>query len=97
MRTTGNESPVGDTFKRVASGAHDAADKVAEATSGAAESLSDTGEMVCEAQQEGFKILGEYVQENPVKSVAMAVAGGFLISRLFGASKPNTQTFRRGR
>jgi len=91
MRTTSNDGPVGDTFRRVASGAHDAADKVAEATTGAAESLSEAGEKAREVQQEWFKTAGEYVQENPLKALGIAVAVGFLLSRLSGAGKNASQ------
>lgn len=91
MTTTTNDGPVGATVKRVASGAHDAVDRIADATTGAAENLSIKGEQVSDAQEKWFETVREYVHENPLKSLGMAVAGGYLLSKIMSARRPVSQ------
>jgi ElaB/YqjD/DUF883 family membrane-anchored ribosome-binding protein len=80
MRTTTNDGATGAAINRVAAGAHNAVDKIADATTGAAETLSIKGEQVVELQEKWLRNVREYVNENPLKSLGMAVTGGYLLS-----------------
>ncbi|WP_376694917.1 ElaB/YgaM/YqjD family protein [Wenzhouxiangella sp. EGI_FJ10305] len=66
----------------VAAGAHEAVDWAAEATNNATDSLSETGHEIKATQEKWLAVAREYVQENPATSVGIAVAGGYLLSRI---------------
>ena len=67
---------------RLASGAHQAVDKLASAAGQAAETLSVRGEQLKNAQAQAMEQARIYVRENPVTALGIAVATGFLLSRL---------------
>jgi ElaB/YqjD/DUF883 family membrane-anchored ribosome-binding protein len=67
---------------RLASGAHQAVDKFASAAGQAAETLSARGEQLKNAQAQAMEQARIYVRENPVTALGIAVAAGFLLSRL---------------
>ena len=67
---------------RIASGAHRAVDKIAGAAGQAAETLSVKGRQLKNAQVRGMEQCRGYVRENPVTALGIAVAAGFLLSRL---------------
>jgi ElaB/YqjD/DUF883 family membrane-anchored ribosome-binding protein len=67
---------------RVASGAHRAVDKLAGTAGQAAQSLSVKAEQLKNAQARAMEQCRGYVREHPVASVSVAVAAGFLLSRL---------------
>jgi ElaB/YqjD/DUF883 family membrane-anchored ribosome-binding protein len=69
-----------------ASSAHDAVDWAAEKASNAQDSLSETGHDLKEAQERWLAIAREYVRENPATSVGIAVASGYLLSRILRSS-----------
>jgi ElaB/YqjD/DUF883 family membrane-anchored ribosome-binding protein len=62
--------------------AHDVGDKIANASSQAAETLEEKGEQLIDAEQRLMKNCQGYVRTNPVTSLAIAAATGFLLSRL---------------
>jgi ElaB/YqjD/DUF883 family membrane-anchored ribosome-binding protein len=62
--------------------AHAAYDKIADATSQAAETLGEKGEQLKKTEQQLMKNCRGYISENPMTSVSIAVAAGFLLSRL---------------
>jgi ElaB/YqjD/DUF883 family membrane-anchored ribosome-binding protein len=68
---------------RVASMAHQAVDKAASATAPAADWLSEKGESLRSTEKKLVADTCNYVSTNPVKSLGIAVAAGFLISLLF--------------
>jgi ElaB/YqjD/DUF883 family membrane-anchored ribosome-binding protein len=68
---------------RVASGAHQAVDKIAGAAGHAAENLGVKGEQLKDAQMRAMEQCREYVRDNPITSIGIAIAAGFLLSRLF--------------
>jgi ElaB/YqjD/DUF883 family membrane-anchored ribosome-binding protein len=68
---------------RIASGAHQAVDKIANAATHAADSLGVKGGQLKDAQARLMQDWGGYVGANPVISLGIAVAAGFLLSRLF--------------
>ncbi len=61
---------------------HDVADKIANASNQAAETLEEKGEQLINAEQRLMKNCQGYVRTNPVTSLAIAAAAGFLLSRL---------------
>lgn len=69
-------------IEQVASMAHQAVDKVAGAAEPAADWLAKQGESLNETQKKLLKDAGDYVSANPLKSVAIAVLAGFLLSRV---------------
>ncbi len=68
---------------KVSHSAHEAYDKIADATSQAAETLGEKGEQLKKTEQRVMKNCRGYISENPMTSVSIAVAAGFLLSRLF--------------
>jgi ElaB/YqjD/DUF883 family membrane-anchored ribosome-binding protein len=65
---------------RLASGAHNAVDSLA----GAAESIGSKGERFLSRQNQKLEGPRAYVRENPLMTVGIAVAAGWLVARLFG-------------
>lgn len=71
-----------ETLDKVSNFAHEAADKVASATSHAAEALGERGEQLRNAEQRLMKNCRAYIGDYPMTSVGIAAAAGFLLSRL---------------
>jgi ElaB/YqjD/DUF883 family membrane-anchored ribosome-binding protein len=71
-----------ETIDKVSNSAHEAFDKVASATSQAAEALGEKGEQLKNAEQQMMKNCRGYISDNPIMSVGIAAATGFLLSRL---------------
>lgn len=67
---------------KVSDSAHAAYDKIADTTSQAAETLGEKGEQLKKTEQQLMKNLREYVSDNPITSLSIAVAAGFLLSRV---------------
>jgi ElaB/YqjD/DUF883 family membrane-anchored ribosome-binding protein len=82
MEATDKTSNVDETVNRLRSGAHEAVDKVANATTQAAEVLNQKGEQFKNVEQQFVENCRGYVHENPVASLGIAVGAGFLLSRL---------------
>lgn len=72
MKTTDNISHL----------AHEAADRITSASSQAADTFDEKSEQFINAEQKLVKKCRGYVRDNPVASLGIAVAGGFLLSRL---------------
>jgi ElaB/YqjD/DUF883 family membrane-anchored ribosome-binding protein len=68
---------------RAASGAHSTVDKLAGVASNAAETISVRGAQLKQAQIRATESCRGYVRENPMVSVGIAAAVGFVLSRLF--------------
>jgi len=71
-----------ETLDKVSDSAHEAFDKIASATSHAAEALGEKGEQLKNAEQQLMKNCRSYLSANPITSLGIAVAAGFLLSRL---------------
>jgi ElaB/YqjD/DUF883 family membrane-anchored ribosome-binding protein len=71
-----------ETIDKVSHSAHEAVDKIASATSQAAEALSEKGEHLKNAEKQLMENCRSYVRDNPITSLGLAVAAGFLLSRL---------------
>jgi ElaB/YqjD/DUF883 family membrane-anchored ribosome-binding protein len=67
---------------RIASGAHQAVDKIADVASHTAETLGVKGDQLKDVQARLLDDCSAYVREHPLASIGMAVAAGFLLSRL---------------
>jgi len=67
---------------RVAATAHGAVDKVAEAAEPAATWINEKARTLRETQQRMSAEAGQYVSDNPLRTVAAAAVTGMLIGRL---------------
>ncbi|WP_024297790.1 hypothetical protein [Methylomicrobium lacus] len=67
---------------KVSNSAHAAYDKIADATSQAAETLGEKGKQLKKTEQQLMKNCSGFISDNPITSVSIAVAIGFLLSRL---------------
>ncbi len=67
---------------RVAAGAHTVVDKIAGAATNAAEILGEKGDQLKAAQARATEASRDYIRENPLTSIGIAMAVGFLLSRL---------------
>lgn len=70
---------------RMASGAHQAVDKVAAVANQAADTLGTKSDEIKEAQTRLMTQCSGYVRANPLTSLGIAVAAGFLLSRLLAS------------
>jgi len=84
MKTTNEEDTTMNTTDKVANFAHEAVDSIADASNHARASFDEKSDQIINAEQQLLKNCQSYVRENPVTSLGLAVAGGFLLSRLLG-------------
>lgn len=70
---------------RVATTAHRAVDRMAGMASQAADTLSTQGVKLKDAQARLAANSRTYVRDHPIASLGMALAAGFLISRIFSS------------
>lgn len=70
---------------RLASGAHAAVDRMAGAAAQAADALAAKGEQLKDVPVRVMDTGREYVREHPVASIGIALAIGFVLSRLLSA------------
>jgi ElaB/YqjD/DUF883 family membrane-anchored ribosome-binding protein len=82
MKTTEKETNTMNTTDKVSHFAHDAVDSIADAASQARESIGEKSDQLANAEQRLVKNCQGYVRDNPVTSIGLAVAGGFILSRL---------------
>jgi ElaB/YqjD/DUF883 family membrane-anchored ribosome-binding protein len=71
-----------ETIDKAANSAHEAVDKIASATNQAAEALGEKGAQLKNAEQQLMENCRSYVRDNPITSLGLAAAAGFLLSRL---------------
>jgi ElaB/YqjD/DUF883 family membrane-anchored ribosome-binding protein len=69
---------------RIRNTAHEKVDQAADAASSAADRLSAQSEQWIATKDDWVGATREYVREHPVAAVTMAVAAGYLLSRLTG-------------
>jgi len=70
------------TADRALDYAHDTVDKIVNVANEAAEALDEKSEQFIDAEQQMVKNCRSYIQDNPITSLGIAVASGFLLSRL---------------
>ena len=71
-----------ETIDKAADSAHEAVDQIANAGNQAAEALGAKGEQLKNAEQQLMVNCCDYVRDNPITSLGIAVAAGFLLSRV---------------
>jgi ElaB/YqjD/DUF883 family membrane-anchored ribosome-binding protein len=70
------------TTDKVADFAHETVDAIADASNHAKTAFDEKSDHIINAEQQLLKNCQTYIRENPVTSLGLAVAGGFLLSRL---------------
>jgi ElaB/YqjD/DUF883 family membrane-anchored ribosome-binding protein len=70
---------------RIASRAHQAVDKIASAAGQAAGTLGVKGEQLKDVHLRAMEQCRGYVRDNPVTSLGIAIAAGYLLSRLLSS------------
>jgi ElaB/YqjD/DUF883 family membrane-anchored ribosome-binding protein len=78
-RLAGNAHPAVD---RLAEGAHGAVDRLAEMATATAERVGRQTDQLNQARQRLGNSCSTYVHDNPLTSIGLAVAAGYLLSRL---------------
>jgi ElaB/YqjD/DUF883 family membrane-anchored ribosome-binding protein len=68
--------------ERLSQTAHQAVDRAAGAAAAYAERFGEKGEELMQMPQDWLETAREYVRENPMQAVGMAVAAGYLLSIL---------------
>jgi ElaB/YqjD/DUF883 family membrane-anchored ribosome-binding protein len=68
------------TLDRTSEYVHEATDKIASATNEAIEVLGEKGEQLLSAEQKLMKSCGKYVRANPVTSIGIMIAVGFVLA-----------------
>lgn len=71
-----------ETVDKASNFAHETVDKIASASNQAADALEEKGQQLKSAEQRMIKNCQGYIRDNPVTSLGIAVAAGFLLSRL---------------
>jgi len=64
---------------RLAQSAHEAVDKTASVASSYAERFSAKGEQLMQMQEDWVATARDYVRENPLQALGIAVAAGYLL------------------
>lgn len=70
---------------RVASGAHRAVNSADEAANKAADSIAKAGEKASVKGEELYAASASYMREHPVFTIGVAVAAGYLLSRMMAS------------
>lgn len=86
MKTTEQES-IMNTTDKVTHFAHDAADSISNAGHQAKAAFDDRSEQLLHAERCAAKNCRSYVRTNPVSSLGIAAAAGFLVGSLLGISR----------
>ena len=71
-----------ETINKASKSAHEAVDKIANVGNQAAETLGEKGEQLKNAEQQLVENCRGYVRDNPITSLGIAAAAGFLLSRV---------------
>ncbi len=71
-----------ETIDKTSHFAHEAVDKITSATNLAADALEEKSQQLKSAEQRMMKNCQSYVRDNPIAALGMAVAAGFMMSRL---------------
>lgn len=72
-----------ETVDKASDYAHKAVDKVTDVTHQAVDKLGEKGEQLKNIEERLIDQYVDYTRKNPLRSVAIAVGVGFLLSRLF--------------
>lgn len=80
---TTNQARTEEAVNKSANKAHETIDKVADAAKHASDNIGEKGHELKETQERWLAAATDYVKANPVKSLGIAAASGYLLSRLF--------------
>lgn len=78
-----NHAKVEKAVDKSAHRAHETIDMVADAAKHASDNISDKAHDLKELEEKWLKSATDYVRANPVKSIGIAAAGGYILSRIF--------------
>ncbi|MCK9619199.1 MAG: hypothetical protein M0R47_01545 [Methylobacter sp.] len=81
-RPRDTEENVKETISKVSQSAHRAVDKMTDMGYQTTEVLGEKGEQLMSAEAEMIENYREYIRNYPMRSVGIAVAAGFFLSRL---------------
>lgn len=85
MIKTNSDNTAHKTMDRMAAGAHEAVDSIAESTNAATDNLEAKGQQIKETQELWFENVRGYVRANPATSLGIALVGGFVVSRILSS------------
>jgi ElaB/YqjD/DUF883 family membrane-anchored ribosome-binding protein len=77
--TSSTKRSADSSIDRMSQSAHDAVDKAASVASNYAERFSSTGESLMQMPEDWMQTAREYVRENPLQALGIAVAAGYLL------------------
>lgn len=80
--TDEGEPTMNTTTDKVSDFVHETVDAVADASNHARAAFDEKSDQIMNAEQQLLKNCQTYIRENPVTSLGLAAAGGFLLSRL---------------
>ena len=84
--SSGRSSAMADnasaTVDKIASGAHQAVDRIASAATSAASQFGVKGDEMLQAKDRMMESTREYVRDNPMAAIGIALAAGFILSRI---------------
>lgn len=78
-----NQAQAEKAVDKTAHRAHETIDMVADAAKDASDNISDKAHDLKELEEKWLKSAKNYVRANPVKSIGIAAAGGYILSRIF--------------
>ncbi len=76
------ERNIKETIDKVSHTAHKAVDKMTNVGYQTAEVIGEKGEQLKTAEEQFVEDYREYIRDKPIRAVGIAVAAGFLLSRL---------------
>ena len=82
MKTEQETTTMKTTTDKVSDFAHETVDTIANASNQAREAFDEKSDQLINAEQRLVKNCQGYIRENPITSLGIAVASGFLLSRL---------------
>jgi ElaB/YqjD/DUF883 family membrane-anchored ribosome-binding protein len=71
-----------DTIEKATNSAHEAVDKIASATNHTIDTFGEKGEQLKYSEQKFLHECRSYVHDNPITSLGIAAAAGFMLSRI---------------
>jgi len=71
-----------ETIDNVSHSVHETVDKIANATNQAVEAIGEKEAQLKNVEQKLLENCRDFVRDNPVTSLGIAITGGFLLSRL---------------
>jgi ElaB/YqjD/DUF883 family membrane-anchored ribosome-binding protein len=71
-----------DTIEKATNSAHETVNKMADVSNQAVDAISEKGEQLKKAEEQMMDNCRGYIHDNPITSLGIAVAAGFLLSRI---------------